>query len=57
MTDILSGRGNRIMRPDLDGARPRELEIRRVQSDRMDLDQTLCFCFHIPKRKLVNFTR
>lgn len=23
----------------------------------MDLDNTLCYCFHIPKRKVVNFTR
>jgi len=23
----------------------------------MDLDSTLCFCFHIPKRKIVNFVK
>ena len=23
----------------------------------MDLDDTICYCFHIPKRKIVNFIR
>lgn len=23
----------------------------------MDLDDTICYCFHVSKRKLVNFTR
>ena len=23
----------------------------------MDLDDTICYCFHVPKRKIVNFIR
>ncbi len=23
----------------------------------LDLDDTICYCFHVPKRKIVNFIR